>query len=186
MDQVTALRSGGAEGEQEHTRVELATLPVQSSYTYVSPEGLAEGFGRHEIADWRLELDGRPARLFVANGLATANDPLGEDGFKAWAITGARLLPGGRPFPLAMTDYSFAASDGRLQSLSAAQAQWLLFGAPLGSIEAVANLGVELYDVVTVDQTRGRVVGITETWQQGRLRQRLALAEVDAFGVSVG
>jgi hypothetical protein len=30
------------------------------------------------------------------------------------------------------------------------------------------------------------VVGITEIFERGRLRQRLELAEVDAFGVSVG
>ena len=85
-----------------------------------------------------------------------------------------------------MFDYSYAASDGRVQDLAAGQAQWQVYGLPLGWIEAGANLGIELYDVVTVDQTRGRVVGIVESFERGRLRQRLALAEVGSFGVSVG
>jgi hypothetical protein len=109
---------------------------------------------------------------------------VGDACVKAWALAAARMLPGSRPYPLALTDYSFAASDGRLQALAAAQVQWLLFGLPLCWIEATANLGVELYDVITVDQLKARVVGITETFEPGRLR--LALAEVKAFGVSVG
>ena len=187
-DQVTALRSAGAgtAADQLHTTVELTPLPTTSSYTYVSPAGWAEEYPNHEIADWGLVLDGRAARLLAATGLAAAGDPLGDDGDKAWSITAARPLPGVRPYPLAAVDYSYAASDGRLQALSAAQAQWQLFGLPLGWIETAANLGVELYDVVTVDGTQGRVVGITETWERGRLRQRLDLAEVNVFGVSVG
>jgi len=186
-DQVTALRSAGAEaGGQDHTTVELVPLPSSSSYTYVSPWGLAEGLGTHEIADWALELDSRTPRLFVAVGLAVADDPLGDQGAKAWSIAAARPLPGSRPYPLSMFDYSYAASDGRVQDLAAGQAQWQVYGLPLGWIEAGANLGIELYDVVTVDQTRGRVVGIVESFERGRLRQRLALAEVGSFGVSVG
>ncbi len=40
--------------------------------------------------------------------------------------------------------------------------------------------------MVTVDATDVRVVGITETWDRGRLRQRLELAEVNTFGVWMG
>jgi hypothetical protein len=185
MDQVTALRSAGA-AAQAHTAVQLLELPADSCYTYVSPDGLRQGFGEHEIADWSLMLDSRQARLLVANGLATAGDPLGDQGAKGWAIAAAWPLPGGRPYPLSLTDYGLAVSDGTVEALAAGQAQWLLFGLPFGSIEAGANLGIELYDVVTVDQVRGRVVGITETWERGRLCQQLELGEVSSFGVSVG
>jgi hypothetical protein len=193
MDQVTALRSAGAAaGGQSHTAVQLLELPADTSYTYVSPAGLAAGLGSHEIADWQMTLDSRQPRLLLANGLATAGDPgdpegsPGDAGAKAWRVAPARLLPGLRPYPLALTDYSYGESDGRLGALATAQAQWLLFGLPLGSIEAGANLGIELYDVVTVDATKARVVGIAETFARGRLRQRLELAEVHGFGVSVG
>lgn len=190
MDQVTALRSAGAgpdgTASTAHTAVQLLELPAAASYAYVSPEGRAEAGGGHEIASWTLELDSRQARLLVANGLAAAGDPLGDSGAKGWAITAARPLPGSRPFPLSLTDYALGVDDGSVQGLAVGQAQWLLFGLPVGEIEATANLGVELYDVVTVDQMKARVVGIAETWEQGRLRQRLRLAEVDGWGVSVG
>ena len=77
-------------------------------------------------------------------------------------------------------------ADGSLAARVAAEAEKLAAGLSFGWIEASANLGVELYDVVTVDGTDVRVVGITETWERGRLRQRLELAEVDAFGVWMG
>ena len=73
-----ALRSAGADSAQDHTRVALLPLPSASSYTYVSPNGLAEGYGTHEIADWALTHDGRDVRLFVAVGLAGGR--LGDDG----------------------------------------------------------------------------------------------------------
>ncbi len=59
-------------------------------------------------------------------------------------------------------------------------------GLEFGWIEATANLGVELYDVITVDATDVRVVDITETWDRGRLMQRLELAEVNSYGVYLG
>ena len=46
--------------------------------------------------------------------------------------------------------------------------------------------GVELYDVVTVDTTDVRVVGITEEWDRGSLRQRLELGEVNTLGIYQG
>jgi hypothetical protein len=119
-----------------------------------------------------LTLDTRPARLLLANGLALAGDPLGAEGAKAWRIGTARPLPGSRPFPLALTDYGFAATDDTLIDLAAGQAQWLLYGLPLGWIEATANLGVELYDVVTVDTLRARLVGIAETWERRGVREQ--------------
>ena len=64
-------------------------------------------------------------------------------------------------------------ADGSLTARAAAEAAKLAAGLAFGWIEATANLGVELYDVVTVDATDVRVVGITETWDRGRLRQRL-------------
>ena len=68
----------------------------------------------------------------------------------------------------------------------AAEAAKLGAGLSFGWIEASTNLGIELYDVVTVDATDVRVVGITETWDRGRLRQRLELGEVNSFGVWQG
>lgn len=94
MDQVTALRSAGAATEQAHTAVQLLDLPADSCYTYVSPDGLQQDLGKHEIADWSLILDSRQPRLLVANGLATAGDPLGDQGAKGWAIAAALPLPG--------------------------------------------------------------------------------------------
>ena len=75
---------------------------------------------------------------------------------------------------------------GRWRHRVAAEAEKLQAGLSFGWIEASANLGVELYDVVTVDGTDVRVVGITEEWDHGRLRQRLELAEVDAYGIVAG
>ena len=69
---------------------------------------------------------------------------------------------------------------------AAAEASKLAAELAFGWIEATANLGIELYDVITVDGTDVRVVGITETWDRGELRQRLDLAEVDSFGVYQG
>ena len=69
-------------------------------------------------------------------------------------------------------------ADGSLAARVAAEAEKLAAGLTFGWIEASANLGIELYDVVTVDGTDVRVVGITEQWDRGRLRQRLELAEV--------
>ena len=52
----------------------------------MSPNGLAEGYGLHEIADWALTHDGRDTRLFVAVGLrAGASASTGE----AWAMAAA-------------------------------------------------------------------------------------------------
>ena len=49
-DQAVALRSDGADVAQDHTRVEFLPVggaaPSASTYTYVSPNGLAEGYGR--------------------------------------------------------------------------------------------------------------------------------------------
>ncbi|MFN8469363.1 MAG: hypothetical protein U0X20_27655 [Caldilineaceae bacterium] len=186
-DQAVALRSDGAGVAQDHTRVEFlpvsAAAPSVSSYTYVSPNGLAEGYGLHEIADWGLTHDGRDTRLFVAVGLrAGASAVTGE----AWAIAAARTRDGTRPVPYVYVDRSMAWADGSLTARAAAEASKLAAGLSFGWIEATANLGLELYDVVTVDATNARVVGITETWDRGQLRQRLALAEVNTFGVSQG
>lgn len=62
----------------------------------MSPNGLAEGYGLHEIADWALTHDGRDTRLFVAIGLRGASATTGE----AWAIAAARAKDGTRPFPM--------------------------------------------------------------------------------------
>ena len=104
-DQAVALRSDGADVAQDHTRVELLPVggaaPSVSSYTYVSPNGLAEGYGLHEIADWALTHDGRDTRLFVAMGLrAGASASTGE----AWAIAAARAKDGTRPVPYVYVD----------------------------------------------------------------------------------
>ena len=183
------LRSAGADTEQNHTRVAVLTLPGESTYTYVSPNGLAEGSGTHEIADWALTHDGRDVRLFVAVGLrAGASAVTGE----AWAMAAARARNGCRPpdglrpVPYVAVDRSMAWADGSLAARVAAEAEKLAAGLSFGWIEATANLAVELYDVVTVDGTDVRVVGITEEWDRGRLRQRLELAEVDAGGVWMG
>ncbi|MFO1130394.1 MAG: hypothetical protein U1E16_00050 [Hyphomicrobiales bacterium] len=189
-DQAVALRSDGADVAQDHTRIEFLPLPLASSYTYVSPHGLAEGYGTHEIADWALTHDGRETRLFVAVGLrAGASATTGE----AWAMAGVRAGSNGarppdgvRPAPYVAVDRSMAWADGSLAARVAAEAAKLAAGLSFGWIEAAANLGIELYDVVTVDATDVRVVGITETWDRGRLRQRLELAEVNSFGVWQG
>ncbi len=175
-----ALRSDGADVAQDHTRIEFLPLPAASSYTYVSPNGLAEEYGTHEIADWALIHDGRDTRLFVAVGLrAGASATTGE----AWAMAAARASDGLRPAPYVFVDRSMAWADGSLATRAAAEAAKLQTGLSFGWIEASAHLGVELYDVVTVDATDARVVGITETWDHGRLRQRLELAEVKTGGV---
>ena len=83
-------------------------------------------------------------------------------------------------------DRSLASDDGTLDDRAAAQALRLSTGLEFGWIEATANLGVELYDVITVDATDVRVVKITETWDRGRLMQRLGLAEVGSYGVYQG
>jgi hypothetical protein len=188
-DQAVALRSDGAEAAQDHTRVEVLPFPGSSVYTYVSPQGLAEGYGSHEIADWALVHDSRDTRLFVAVGLrAGASAVTGE----AWALACARPRAGGRPpdglrpAPYVFVDRAMAFADGSLAARAAAEAAKLAAGLAFGWIEATANLGIELYDVVTVDATEARVVGITETWEQGRLRQRLALGEVNTLGVYQG
>ena len=188
-DQPVVLRAAGADTEQDHTRVAVLPLPRASAYTYVSPNGLAEGSGRHELADWALTHDGRNTRLFVAVGLrAGASATTGE----AWAMAAARARIGGRPpdglrpVPYVAVDRSMAWADGSLAARVAAEAEKLAAGLAFGWIEASANLGIELYDVVTVDGTDVRVVGITEEWDRGRLRQRLELAEVDSYGVFAG
>ena len=182
-DQAVGLRSDGADGAQDHTRVEFLSLPSASSYTYVSPNGLAEGYGTHEIADWALTHDGRETRLFVAIGLqAGASATTGE----AWALASVRAGNGVRPVPYVYVDRSMAWADGSLAARAAAEAAKLAAGLSFGWIEAAANLGIELYDVITVDATDARVVGITETWDRGRLRQRLELGEVNSFGVWQG
>ncbi len=97
-----------------------------------------------------------------------------------------RPRDGTRPLPLVAVDRSLAADDGTLQDRATAEAQRLAAGLTFGWIEATANLGVELYDVITVDATDARVVKIVETWDRGRLLQRLELAEVNSYGIYVG
>ena len=65
----------------------MLPLPSASTYTYVSPNGLAEGYGGHEICDWEVGHDGRETRLFVAMGFKTHNSPAGGEG---WAMAPAR------------------------------------------------------------------------------------------------
>jgi hypothetical protein len=186
-DQAILLRSDGSEGALDHTRVAFLPLPGSSVYQYVSPNGLAEGLGQHELADWELSHDGRATRLFVALGLrAGASAVTGE----AWALAAVggpgAVRDGVRPAPYVAVDRSLAWVDGGLQARADAEAQRLEAGLGFGWIEATANLGVELYDVVTVDDTDARVVKIVETYDRGRLRQRLDLAEVNAAAVFGG
>jgi hypothetical protein len=189
-DQAIVLRAAGTDGAHDHTRVAFLPLPSASVYTYVSPEGWREELGVHEIADWEICHDGRATRLFVAVGLrAGASAVTGE----AWAMAvvaspgGVKGLRNGlRPAPYVAVDRSMAWADGSLQARATAEAQRLAAGLPYGWIETTANLGIELYDVVTVDETDVRVVKIVETWERGRLRQRLDLAEVNAAGVYGG
>jgi hypothetical protein len=101
------------------------------------------------------------------------NSPVGGEG---WALAAARPLDGTRPVPVVAVDRSWADSDGSLSARAAAEALRLGAGVELGWIESTANLGIELYDVVTVDQTDARVASITETWDRGKLKQRLSLA----------
>jgi hypothetical protein len=183
------LRSAGAESAQEHANVEVLPLPSSPCYTYVSPRGLAEEYGAHELADWGIGSDGREIRLFVAMGFKTRNSPSSGEG---WAVAPARKLNGGRssdglrPAPLVVVDRSLAADDGTLQARAAAEAQRLSTSLEFGWIESTANLGIELYDVVTVDAVNARVVRIVESWDRGRLMQRLSLSEVGAGGVYQG
>lgn len=190
-DQAVVLRSAGADTEQDHTHIAVLPLPTTSAYTYVSPRGLAEGYGAHEISDWGVLHDGRSVRLFVALGLrAGASAVTGE----AWAMApvapsaggAARLRDGVRPVPYVAVDRSLAWADGSLNVRAAAEAVKLSAGLAFGWIEATANLGVELYDVITVDTTDVRVVGITEEWDRGSLRQRLELGAVNTLGVYQG
>ena len=102
------------------------------------------------------------------------------------AKDGGRPPDGLRPVPYVFVDRSMAWADGSLTARAAAEAVKLATGLSFGWIEASANLGIELYDVITVDATDARVVGITETWDRGQLRQRLDLAEVNTFGVYQG
>ena len=83
--------------------------------------------------------------------------------------------------PYVAVDRSMAWADGSLAARAAAEAAKLAAGLAFGWIETTANLGLELYDVVTVDGTDVRVVGIAETWDRGRLMQRLELAEVNSI-----
>jgi hypothetical protein len=186
-DQAIVLRPAGIDAQRDHTRVAFLPLPSSPVYQYVSPNGLAEGLGLHEIADWELAHDGRATRLFVTLGLrAGASAVTGE----AWAIApagGAGAVRNGvRPAPYVAVDRSLAFADGSLQARADAEAQRLAAGLTFGWIEATANLGIELYDVVTVDETQVRVVKIVETYERGRLRQRLGLAEVNAMAVFGG
>jgi hypothetical protein len=182
-DQAVVLRSAGADTDQDHTHVAILPLPAESIYTYVSPNGLAEGYGLHELTDWELSHDGRDVRLFVAMGLRARNSAVSGEG---WAMVPVRPRDGTRPVPLVAVDRSMAADDGTLVDRATAEAQRLYAGLTFGWIEVSANLGIELYDVITVDATDVRVVKIVETWDKGRLRQRLDLAEVNTYGVSVG
>jgi hypothetical protein len=186
-DQAVVVRSAGADSDQDHTRVAFLPLPASYCYRYVSPYGYAEELGAHEIADWEITHDARATRLFVAVGLRAGSSAVTGE---AWAIApasgAARTRNGVRPTPYVAVDRAMAWADGSLTARATAEAQRLAVGLPFGWIETTANLGMELYDVVRVDYTDVRVVGILETFERGRLRQRLSLAEVGDPGVWVG
>ena len=180
-----AFREAARHGAGPHARGRAAAAEQHPPTPTCRPNGLAEGYGSHEISDWALTHDGRNTRLFVALGLrAGASAVTGE----AWAMAQACARPanGVRPVPYVAVDRSLAWADGSLAARAAAEAAKLAVGLAFGWIEATANLGVELYDVITVDATDVRVVGITEKWDRGRLRQRLELAEVNHMGVYRG
>ncbi len=183
MDQSVVIRSDAPVGAEDHVFVRVVWLPSTQSYVYVSPNGRREGFGRHEVANWALGHDGRQVRLFVGLGLAVRNAPGSGEG---WVLGAARRVGNERPYPLVAVDRSYASDDGTLAKRVAAEAARLGSGLSLGWIEATANLGVELYDVVRIDETDARVVRIVESWEQGRLVQRLDLAEVNSYGVWSG
>ena len=149
-DQAVVIRSDAPSSEQDHVHVLVLVLPTVAGYTYVSSNGRKEGFGRHELTDWALGHDGRQVRLFVGLGLAARNAPSSGEG---WALGVARRVANERPLPLVAVDRSYASDDGTLGKRVSAEAARLASGLSLGWIEATANLGVELYDVVRIDET---------------------------------
>ncbi len=146
------------------------------------PAAAGEAYGaygnaqRHPLVRSVQVEDGAAARLAVVHGWAVRNSPLNGE---AWALAlssraQARPSPMVRPQPLYLLNRNLAAAE----QLEVAANLRLALDARLraGWIEAQAQLALEPFDWIRVDEEDRRVAAIHERWQRGRLVQRIELA----------
>jgi hypothetical protein len=122
-------------------------------------------------------LDATAPRLAVVHGWALRNDPSnGEEwALEAVAATRARLSPSVRPLPVYHLNRNWGSDD--VATVAEGMRTQLEAGLRHGWFEAQAHLALEPHDRVLVDGEAARVAAIQEVWRDGRLIQRVELAE---------
>jgi hypothetical protein len=142
-----------------------------SAYTYGGASG-------HPLIGARQDYDARNQTLVIVMGQVSTNPIDGE----AWRISELTRLDGVRPQPIAYTNY-YLNSSAELSNLATSEAERIVMNLPVARISAGANLGLELYDLIDVTDTKltwsaqlWRVHSISEHYKQGRLTQEIDLS----------
>ena len=139
------------------------------------------GEGGQPVADVVLIEDASIPGLAVMFGLFSS-DP--EDG-EAWRVAdGYRFY--WPPRPTTYTNRFMDEVSGELKDRAEVEGDRLARLAPVAEVVSGLNLGLELFDVVTVNgqsegfpDVMGRAIRIVELWKDGRLVQRVLLGALD-------
>ena len=165
----------------DHTAAQIMmTTSTSADYVYeLQYVGRTEPLGGHRVQDWAFVWDGREPRLFAGEALVVANDPAtGAVVYNRFAEVAPGVFPltSLRRTPVYYIDRSLASGMRDIVDSEARRLGMLLNA---GWVETVANLGLEVFDLIEVDGWRYRVRAIDERWEQGELRQRVHLAQFE-------
>jgi hypothetical protein len=155
----------------EHTIVENFTPATTSQYTYSTDEQSSA----HRAIEWSFVDDAlRPGVVTVVG--VSDNFP---DDADYWQVRLIGHSGNTRPAPFYYVNRNLDQGDGEVEAFADREDARLALTVPVATIEAYANIGLELYDLVTVDSTDYHVYAIQEDWNGHILKQRITLTRDD-------
>ena len=149
--------------------IEGATVSSGAAYAYGGEDG--QPLLDDEAIDSAL-----PFSLAVVEGQYRADIVAGDPRESSWALRRGRRRFGVRPRPTHYANRGQLVDSGRIVRAAESSAAQLRRQEVVRRVLTVANLGLEIYDQVSVADALFQVVGIVETWERGRLQQELSLA----------
>ena len=146
-----------------------ATVSGGAAYAYGGQDG-------QPLLDDELIDSALPFSLAIVEGQYRADIVAGDPRETSWALRRGPRRFGVRPRPTHYVNRGQLVDSQRIVRAAQSTAAQLRRQDVVRRVLTVANLGLEIYDQVSVDDALFQVVGILETWDQGRLYHELSLA----------
>ena len=149
--------------------IEGATVSTGAAYVY-------GGSGGQPLLDDEAIDSALPLGLAVVEGQYRADIVAADPRETSWAVRRGPRRFGVRPRPTHYANPGQLVDSERIVRAAESNAAQLRRQDVVRRVLTVANLGLEIYDQVSVDDALFQVVGILESWDQGRLYHELSLA----------